>query len=83
MPLLTARDINELDPKEIIAFHANLKPIHAKRMDWRAFPHLKKRRAMAPPPIKPLPELNYNLSDFIGQGTEEASNGYINPDERY
>ena len=32
---LTARDINELDEDEIIAFFNNRKPIRAKRMDWR------------------------------------------------
>ena len=37
VPLLTARDINELDQDEIIAFFSNRKPIRAKRMDWRAF----------------------------------------------
>ena len=42
VPLLSARDINELDEDEIIAFHSNRKPFRAKRMDWRAFPLLNK-----------------------------------------
>jgi type IV secretion system protein VirD4 len=81
--LLTPRDINELNPDEILVLHANRKPIHAKRMDWRAFPILKQRRAIPPPSFKPLPHLNDNISAIIGQETEEAQSGYINPDERY
>jgi type IV secretion system protein VirD4 len=37
VPLLTSRDINELDLDEIIAFYLNKKPLYARRMDWRAF----------------------------------------------
>jgi type IV secretion system protein VirD4 len=81
--LLTPRDINELNPDEILVLHSNRKPIQAKRMDWRAFPIFKRRRAMPPPPFTPLPHLNYNISTIIGQGTEEAHNGYISPDKRY
>jgi type IV secretory pathway TraG/TraD family ATPase VirD4 len=80
--LLTSRDINELDLDEIIAFHSNRKPIQAKRMDWRAFPILKQRRAM-PPPFNPLPPLNDTIATITRQGTEEALKGYINPDMRY
>ena len=54
VPLLTARDINELDEDEIIAFHHNRKPIRAKRMDWRGFPILKKRRAIPAPNSNPF-----------------------------
>jgi type IV secretory pathway TraG/TraD family ATPase VirD4 len=81
--LLTPRDINELDLDEIIAFHSHRKPITAKRMDWRTFPILKQRRAMPPPPFKPLPHLNDTIATITGQGTEEAPNGYINPDNCY
>ena len=81
--LLTPRDINELNADEILVLHANRKPIQAKRMDWRAFPILKQRRAIPPPPFEPLPPLNDTMSTITGQGTEEAPNGYINPDERY
>jgi type IV secretory pathway TraG/TraD family ATPase VirD4 len=83
VPLLTARDINELNPDEIIGFHSNRKPFRAKRMDWQAFPTLTQRRAIAPPPLKPLPHLNYYISNIIGQGIEQAHNGYIDPDKRY
>jgi len=52
-------------------------------MDWQASPVLRRRRAMTAPPIKPLPPLNDDISAIIEQGTEEAQNGYINPDEGY
>lgn len=58
IPLLTARDITELDYTDIIAFHANRKPFRAKRMDWRAFPRLRQRRAIPPPKLLPLPALS-------------------------
>src|SRR5207302_789670 len=61
VPLLTARDISELDPDEIIAFHSNRKPIRAKRMDWRAFPILKQRRAIPPPQLSALRRLEESL----------------------
>jgi type IV secretion system protein VirD4 len=60
VPLLTARDVNELDPDEIIAFHTNRtnrKPFRGKRMDWRAFPILRQRQDIPPPTLSPLPPL--------------------------
>jgi type IV secretory pathway TraG/TraD family ATPase VirD4 len=83
VPLLTARDINELEADEIIAFHHNRKPIRAKRMDWRNFPILKKRRAILAPTLKPLPQLDYKLFDTFAQKPEEMYNEYISPDRRY
>jgi type IV secretion system protein VirD4 len=83
VPLLTARDINELNEDEIIAFHSNRKPIRAKRMDWRAVPILKKRRATPPPILKPLPQLDYNFFTSPEQKPEDTYNEYINPDRRY
>ena len=83
VPLLTARDINELDEDEIIAFYHNRKPMRAKRMDWRAFPLLIKRRAIAAPPLKPLPQVDYQIFNTFGQKPEETYNEYINPDKRY
>src|SRR4029453_4679115 len=83
VPLLSARDINELDEDEIIAFHSNRKPIRAKGMDWRGFPILKKRRAPPPPTIKPLPKLDYNFLNIFEQKPEDTYNEYISPDRRY
>src|SRR4029450_5967982 len=83
VPLLSARDINELDEDEIIAFYSNRKPIRAKRMDWRSFPLLTKRRAIAPPILKPLPQLDYHFFNNLEKKPEETYNEYISPDRRY
>jgi len=61
IPLLTARDINELGYDEIIVFHSNHKPFRARRMDWRNFPDLVKRRALPPPAFSALPQVSEML----------------------
>ena len=80
VPLLTARDISELGQDEIIAFHANRKPFRARRMDWRRFPVLTQRRAIAPPSLWPLP----SLSDIRFPSAQERHGGWprfpIDPD---
>jgi hypothetical protein len=58
VPVLTPRDINELDPEDIIGFFFNRKPFRARRMDWRKFPELIKRRSLPPPLVHPLPEVS-------------------------
>ena len=55
--VLTPRDINELAPEQVIVLFSNLKPMWLKRMDWREYPLLEKRRGMPPPPVSPLPSL--------------------------
>jgi len=62
VPLLTAQDINELGHDEIIGRHANRKPFRAKRMDWRAFPILRERRAIPPPTLSTLPAFSESLA---------------------
>jgi type IV secretory pathway TraG/TraD family ATPase VirD4 len=56
--LLTTRDSSALDLDDVIAFFSNRKPIRAKRMDWRAFPLLRQRRAIPPSTLSPLPVLS-------------------------
>ena len=60
--VLTPRDINELSLEQVIVLFANRKPMWLKRMDWREYPLLEKRCAMAPPPVTPLPPLTPILS---------------------
>jgi type IV secretion system protein VirD4 len=57
VPLLTSQDINQLGHDEIIGWHSNRKPFRARRMDWQAFPILKQRRAISPPRLSALPQL--------------------------
>jgi type IV secretion system protein VirD4 len=96
--VLTPRDINELDRKKVIVIFSNYKPMWLTRMDWQGHPILKKRRAMAPPPVTPLPPLEKpDLSDerhdhrnhhatngnTLWQSKRKLPNGYIDPDKRY
>jgi type IV secretory pathway TraG/TraD family ATPase VirD4 len=55
IPLLRADKITQMEDEEIIAFHHNLPPIHATRMDWRDYPELMRRRNLTPDPVAPLP----------------------------
>jgi type IV secretion system protein VirD4 len=55
--VLTPRNINELAPEQVIVLFSNRKPMWLSRMDWQEHPVLKKRRAIAPPPVTPLPPL--------------------------
>ena len=59
--VLTAQQIAELSKTEVMCFHASfhggLKPIKARRMDWRLFPELVIRTKIPPPPLAPLPPL--------------------------
>jgi type IV secretion system protein VirD4 len=80
VPLLTARDISELDLEDVIAFFSNLKPIRAKRMDWRAFPVLKQRRAIPPPQLSALPPLEENLLSSPWRIGEKWPQAPIDPD---
>ena len=55
--VITPRDINELALDQVIVRFSNRKPMWLKRMDWREYPLLGERRAMAPPEVRPLPPL--------------------------
>jgi type IV secretion system protein VirD4 len=88
--VLTPQDINELDPGNVIARFSNRKSIWLKRMDWRAFPTLKKRRAIPPPPVSPLLPLDHasNKQDAdtvttLWHRERKLPNGYVDPDKRY
>jgi type IV secretory pathway TraG/TraD family ATPase VirD4 len=80
VPLLTARDISELDLEDVIAFFSNLKPIRAKRMDWRAFPILAQRRAIPPPQLSALPPLEENRLSSPWRRGEKWPQAPIYPD---
>jgi type IV secretion system protein VirD4 len=63
--LMTAQDINQLGHDEIIGWHSNRKPFRARRMDWQAFPILKQRRAIPPPQLSALPQLEKSLAPSL------------------
>jgi type IV secretory pathway TraG/TraD family ATPase VirD4 len=55
--LMTAQDIKQLGDEEILDFHRRLPPFRARRMDWRRFDELVKRRRIPAPQLRNLPEL--------------------------
>jgi type IV secretory pathway TraG/TraD family ATPase VirD4 len=52
---MTSQEIKQLADEEIIVFHRLLPPFRAKRMDWRHYPLLRKRRDLPPPTVLSLP----------------------------
>jgi type IV secretory pathway TraG/TraD family ATPase VirD4 len=77
--VLTPRDINELAPDQVIALYSNRKPIWLKRMDWQEYPTLKKRRAIPPPPVEPLPPL---ASPDLSDARHDQSNHHLSADRQ-
>jgi type IV secretory pathway TraG/TraD family ATPase VirD4 len=53
--VFTPQDIIELALDRVIVRFSNRKTMWLRRMDWQEHPPLKKRRAIPPPPVKPLP----------------------------
>jgi hypothetical protein len=65
---------------EIIGWHSNHKPFRARRMDWRAFPILKQRRAIPPPQLSALSQLEESLAPSLWSRGERWSLTPIDPD---
>jgi type IV secretory pathway TraG/TraD family ATPase VirD4 len=70
IPLMSAQRIKQMDDTQIICWHRGLPPFQGRRMDWRDFPMLRQRQAIAPPLLADLPPLNEG----------EAATGGKNPD---
>jgi hypothetical protein len=62
--------------EDIIGFHRRLPPFRAKRMDWRDFPELAKRRRIRPPQ---LPALSA-LAEASWQRKRQPVLPYFDPD---
>ncbi len=82
VPLLTARNIMELEDEDIIGFYSNLKPFRAKRMDWRKCKTLIQRRGLPVPEILPLPPLAPLPEYDSSKETETILLKYSDPDKR-
>jgi type IV secretory pathway TraG/TraD family ATPase VirD4 len=80
VPLMPSQDIKQLGDEDIICFHRHLPPLRLKRMDWRRFPILAQRQAMAPPQLSILPQLEDSLYENAWQKTEQLASPYIDPD---
>jgi type IV secretion system protein VirD4 len=57
VPLWTANQFKQMRDEDMIVFHHNLPPFLAQRMNWLEHPVLRKREAMPPPELSPLPSL--------------------------
>jgi type IV secretory pathway TraG/TraD family ATPase VirD4 len=51
VPLLTVRELAELDDDDVLVFHRGYKPIRARRMGITDYPALQERQNLAPPPV--------------------------------
>jgi hypothetical protein len=55
VPLLTVRELAELDDHDVLVFHRGYKPIRARRMGITDYPILHERQNLTPPPVPLLP----------------------------
>jgi type IV secretory pathway TraG/TraD family ATPase VirD4 len=76
VPLLTAQEIKQLGDEDVIGFHRRLPPFQVKRVDWRCFGELEKRRRLAAPR---LPVLS-RLSETAWRRNELVVSPYFDPD---
>jgi type IV secretion system protein VirD4 len=76
IPVLTAQEIKQLSDEDIIGFHRLLPPFRAKRMDWRNYPLLRKRRTLPAPPVPSLPV----LSELPFSTSSDPTHELIDPD---
>jgi type IV secretion system protein VirD4 len=80
VPLWTANQFKQMRDEDIIVFHHNLPPFLARRMSWLEHPILRKRKAMEPPQLSPLPPLTpIELRSPQTQGDEDDD--LLNPDD--
>ncbi len=55
IPVMSARELQEMNDKHAIIFHRNYKPIKALRLKWWQSPILRKRQDLTPPELPELP----------------------------
>lgn len=75
VPLRTAQEIMQLGDTEVIGFHRSLPPFPAKRIDWRNFPDLTRRRALPAPGVPALPPIPDPPVSPVGE-----SLSFVDPD---
>ncbi len=73
---MTAQEVKAQDDEEIFIEYRNKRPIQAKRIDIRNYPHLKAMTKIPPPPLLPIPDIPNELRQEGGIKELE----YISPD---
>lgn len=76
IPLVTAQTIMQMKDHDVIVYHRRLPPFKARRMDWRNYPALIKKREYKPPKLPILPEIE-PISFIHAQNVLFPTNGYI------
>lgn len=71
IPLIPAYAITQMKDTDIIGFHRNLPPFRAKRLDWRDFPELVRRRHITAPVVPDL-----STPEPLFQTTATGVNGH-------
>ena len=56
-PLLSIQEITQLKDTDVLVWHRDYKPLKLKRMDWRGFDILRRRRSISLPELQPLPPI--------------------------
>jgi hypothetical protein len=66
--------------ERVIGFHRDLPPFKARRMDWRRFPDLVRRRSLKAPAVQPLPPLLEATTSGGGEKEGKSAAWQVNPD---
>jgi type IV secretory pathway TraG/TraD family ATPase VirD4 len=81
IPVMSARELQEMHDTHAIILHRNFKPIKALRLKWWQSDMLKKRQGLTPPVLRALPHIpplpEISLKESEPSGTPEE---FINPD---
>ncbi len=72
IPVMTARELEEMNEDHTIIFHGNYKPIKAYRLKWWQCHMLKSRQGLTPPVLPELPSLS-DLPTTFPQATGDIS----------
>jgi type IV secretion system protein VirD4 len=78
VPLRTANQFKQMRDEDMIVFHHNLPPFLAQRMSWLEHPVLRKRHAMQPPALSPLPPLT-PIELRSAHASADADDELLNP----
>lgn len=82
IPVMTAREIKEMDDKYALIEHRGLRPMKIHRLKWWQSAILKKRVGLPPPTLDPLPEIP-ELAPLETKivASQKNEDDFINPDE--
>jgi type IV secretory pathway TraG/TraD family ATPase VirD4 len=80
IPVMSARELQEMHEKYAIIFHRDYPPIKAYRLKWWQSSLLKKRQGIPPPMLHPLPDIPDLPPSPSGSQPSAPPDDFINPD---